>query len=262
MKRLTRKHWATIAFAGVLGLVTTGAMSGDEQTNATLDDTRAVLGKWIETQQIIARERNDWQQGREILGGRIDLMRKEYFALKEKIDLARVTLDESAAKRLELKKEEDELQATANQLTTAVIRLEADVRRLHKSLPEPTQKRLQPLYQRIPEDSAAARVTVAERFQNVIGILNEINKDNSDLKVEYEVRNLADGRPSEVRTMYLGLAQAYYVSPGGEAGIGKPSADGWKWQTSNAIAKDVLTSLDIILGKHSPAFVSLPVSIQ
>lgn len=251
-----------IAFAGVLGLVTTGATAGDGETNATLDDTRAVLGKWIETQQIIARERNDWQQGREILGGRIDLMRKEYFALKDKIDQARVVLKESEVKRLDLKKEEDELLTTSTQLTTAVTRLEADVRRLHKSLPEPTQKRLQPLFQRIPDDSATTRVTVAERFQNVIGILNEVNKDNNDLKVEYEVRNLADGRPSEVRTMYLGLAQAYYVSPGGEAGIGKPGVDGWKWQTSNAIAKDVLTALDIIQGKHSPEFVSLPVSIQ
>jgi hypothetical protein len=62
--------------------------------------------------------------------------------------------------------------------------------------------------------------------------------------------------------MYVGLAQAYYVSAGGEAGIGKPGADGWKWQPSKAIANDLLTALDIIQGKHSPAFIQLPVSIQ
>lgn len=221
-----------------------------------------MLGKWIETKQIIARERDDWQQGREILGGRIDLLRKEYFSLQEKVEQARISLKDAETKRLELQRDEIECQAATAQLTTAAIKLEGDVRRLLPSLPEPTQERLQPLFQRIPEDRATTRVSVAERYQNVIGILNGANADNTELKVEYEVRNLSNGKPSEVRTLYVGLAQAYYVSPGGEAGIGKPGADAWKWQPSKAIASDLLTALDVIQGKHSPVFIQLPASIQ
>lgn len=262
MKRINRTKWPTIALAGVLGLVTVGARGGDEQSNASLEETRAVLGKWIETQQIIAHERNEWQQGREILGGRIDLLRKEYFALQEKIDQAKASLKESEGKRAELQGEEAEHRAIFEQLTAAIVRLEGETKKLMPQLPEPTQKRLQPLFQRIPEDAASTRVSIAERFQNVIGIFNGANADNTDLKVEYEVRNLSDGKPSEVRTMYLGLAQAYYVSPGGEAGIGKPSPAGWTWQPSKAIANDLLTALDIIGGKHTPSFIPLPVSIQ
>ena len=37
-----------------------------------------------------------------------------------------------------------------------------------------------------------------------------------------EVRTLSDGKPAEVRTVYVGLAQAYFVSPKGDAGIGRP----------------------------------------
>lgn len=262
MERKLRTRWPTIALAAAVVLVATAARPGDEESNAGLESTRAVLGKWIETQQIITRERNEWQQGREILGGRIDLLRKEYFSLQEKIEQAQKDVGESAARRAELQKEDDELQAVDQQLVTAVTKLEADVRKLRSSLPEPTQKRLAPLYQRIPEDAANAHASVAERFQNVLGILNEVNKDGTELKVEFEVRNLADGKPSEVRTLYVGLAQAYYVSSGGEAGIGKPGPDGWKWQPSKAIAGDVLTALDIIQGKHTPAYVPLPVSIQ
>ena len=99
MKRIKRMKWPMIAFAGAVGLVTTGAMAGDERNGASLDDTRAVLGKWIETQQIIARERNDWQKGREILGGRIELLRKEFFALQEKLELARTNLKDAEEKR-------------------------------------------------------------------------------------------------------------------------------------------------------------------
>src|SRR5258706_16281119 len=104
------------------------------------------------------------------------------------------------------------------------------VRRFFKTLPEPIQTKLQLLYQRIPENTGKTRVSAAERFQNVIGILNEVNTTNSDLTKSFEVHTLADGKPSEVRALYVGLTQAFYVSAGGEAGIGRPTADGWKWE--------------------------------
>jgi FtsZ-binding cell division protein ZapB len=262
MKRITRMKWPMIAFAGAVGLVTTGAMAGDEKTGATLDDTRAVLGKWIETQQIISKERNDWQQGKEILVGRIDLVKKEIATLEEKIQQTETGISESSKKKEELAVENDQLKAAVAQLTDAVAGMEGEVRRLAKSLPEPIQTKLQPLLQRIPEDPAKVRVSASERFQNVLGILNEVNKANTEITVNYEVRTLADGKPSEVKVVYVGLAQAYYVSARGEAGIGRPSADGWKWEPSKAVADDVLVTLEILEGKHSPAFVPLPVKLQ
>ena len=42
---------------------------GANKAAPTLDETRLTLSKWIETQQIISKERNDWQQGKEILQG-------------------------------------------------------------------------------------------------------------------------------------------------------------------------------------------------
>jgi hypothetical protein len=147
-------------------------------------------------------------------------------------------------------------------LSEAVTGMEGEVRALFKSLPEPVQEKLQLLYRRIPEDPANTRVSAAERFQNVLGILSELNKANNEIAVSYEVRTLADGKLSEVKAIYVGLAQAYYVSARGEAGIGRPSADGWKWRPSDAVANDVLTVLEIIQGKQTPAFVPLPVTIQ
>jgi hypothetical protein len=112
------------------------------------------------------------------------------------------------------------------------------------------------------DDPSHARASVAERFQNVLGILNELNKANTEINVNYEVRALADGKPSEVRVLYVGLAQAYYVSAGGEAGVGSPTENGWDWKASPAIANDVLIALDILQGKHTPAFVPLPIQIR
>lgn len=229
---------------------------------ASLEETRVVLSKWIETQQILSKERNEWQQGREILTGRLDLLRREIAGLEEKIKAAETSAVETEAKRETLLAQKSELDASIAQLAGAVTGMEGDVRKLCQSVPDPVRTKLDPLRQRIPEDPATTKVTAAERFQNVLGILDELNKANNELAVTYEVRDLADGKPSEVRVLYVGLAQAYYVSAGGQAGIGRPGANGWTWEPSQAIAGDVLLALDIVQAKQSPAFVPLPVKLQ
>jgi hypothetical protein len=236
---------------------------GDEKTaSQSLDETRLTMDKWIETQQIISKEQKEWQQGREILQGRVELVKNEIASLTEKIAQAQTAVAEADRKRAELLAQNDKLKAVGERLTVAVTAMEADVRKLYKTLPEPVQTRIQKVYQRIPEDPSKTTVAVAERFQNVLGILNEINSANSEITVNYEVHPLADGRPAEVQAIYVGLAQAYFVSGSGEAGIGRPSAEGWQWENANAIAGDVLMALEIQQGKQSPAFVPLPVKLK
>ena len=100
------------------------------------------------------------------------------------------------------------------------------------------------------------------RSQNILGILNELNKANSEITVSYEVRKMADGTTSEVQVIYLGLAQAYYLSPRGEAGVGRPGDDGWQWTPAPQAADAILRALEIVQGKQSPEFVPLPLTIN
>jgi len=78
------------------------------------------------------------------------------------------------------------------------------------------KEKLKPLYDRIPSDAATTKVSAAERFQNVLGILSEAIKANTEAPVLFEVRTLANGKPAEVRVLYVGLGQAYYLSAAGE----------------------------------------------
>jgi hypothetical protein len=245
------------------GMQIGGAMSGTGSgSSATLGESRLALEKWIETQQVIARESKDWQQGREILAGRLELVKGEIATLQAKTREAEAGVAEADARRAELLAGNDELKATGAQLETAVAALEGEVRRLFPALPEPVRERLRPLQERMPADGAAVTVSAAERFQNVLGILNEVNKANSEITVACEVRELDGGRRAEVQVLYVGLAQAFYVSAGGEAGVGRPGPDGWTWEPDGTLAGDVLSALDILQGKHSPAFVPLPVTIR
>lgn len=230
---------------------------------ATLEQMRLTMSKWIETQQIISKERKDWQQGREVLEGRIDLIKKEIVNVRERIETSTSSAGDIEKRKNDLIVENEQLKVVSEHLAKAVTAMEADVRRLYVMLPEPTQKQVHELYQRIPADPGKARVTTAERFQNVLGILNEVNKANNEITVTYEVRTLAGGKPAEVQVVYVGLTQAYYLSAGGEAGIGRPTADGWKWEAAGkAVASEVFTVLEILQGKETAAFVPLPVKLQ
>lgn len=238
------------------------AVAQPQISKPSLEETRLTLTKWIETQQIISKERNDWQQGKEILQGRIELVGKEVGVLNEKISQSEAAVVESNTKRDQLIAENDLLKSSTTQLANAVTVMEEQVRKLSKLMPEPVSARLVPLLQRIPTDPENTRVSTAERFQNVLGILTELNKVNSEIAVTYEIRTLSDGSSSEVQVLYVGLAQAYFISPRGEAGIGRPTEDGWKWEPAPATSDAILMALEIIQGKHTPSFVPLPMKIQ
>ena len=244
-----------------LSLFAAGAGARAEETG-TVDAARSTLGKWVETQTIISREKKDWQQGKEILQSRIEAVKKEIAQIEERLKQARGDKAEADKVGAGLAAERQAISDVTDALSVHIGELEARVRVLYRTLPESMKEKLQPLYQRMPEDPAHARVSLAERFQNVLGILNEMNRLNSEVTVASEIRPLSDGRPYEVRTIYVGLGQAYFVSARGEAGIGRPSSDGWTWKKDDAIARDVNLVLEILQSKSSPKFVPLPVDIR
>ncbi len=236
--------------------------AGAPYEGPALAETRLVLDKWIETQQVIARERKDWQQGKDMLESRLELARKEAATIDEKLKQVEAASAVSAKQRSALQADIAKLKQSSERLSSAAYRLEANIRLSFPMLPDPVQTKLKPLYDRIPIHGATTKVTAAERFQNVLGILSEAMKANNEIPVVFEVRTLSNGKPAEVRVLYVGLGQAYYLSTTGEAGIGRPATNGWVWEASDGIAREVLKAIEIQEGKRPPAFVSLPVVLK
>lgn len=261
---INRSITASLAMASffAVGFGADDAPPASTSPAPSLEETRLVMGKWIETQQVIAKERNDWSQGKGVLEDRIALVAGEVATLEERVSQQTASLAGALARKAEVVAENERLKALQSRLADSIAGMEVQVRTILKQLPDPVQSRLQPLVARMPFDGAKATTSAAERFQNVLGILNEVNRSNGEIAVQYEVRTLADGSKAEVQAVYVGLAQGYFVSPKGEAGIGRPSADGWIWSPAPASANDILTTLEILQGKHTPAFVPLPVNMQ
>lgn len=219
------------------------------------------LEKLLETKRLISQEQRDWKLGRELLTDRIGVLEKELESIQAK---TAQTTNETAV----LDATFAEVQAQNLQLNAASARMRAAVADLEKRLPillartpEPVRERVKPLAQRLPANPEETKLSLPERFQNVIGILNEVGKANGEVTVATEIRTLSDGKPTEVKTLYVGMGQAYYVSAKGDAGVGRPSANGWAWESDNALAARITDAMQILQNKATAKFVPLPVKI-
>ena len=247
----------------LLGAVAAALSQDDAEGRPDIEATRATLAKWLEIQQIISKEKRDWQTGRDVLDQRIALMKSEIKTIEERLAETRTGLGEANEARREIVEEEVALKAAASSLDARIVPLEQKAMRLIKMLPDPIRERVSLLSQRIPKDPATTKLSLGERYQNVVGVLNEVNKFNQDITVTSELRELADGSTAEVQAMYVGLGQAFYVTQSGErAGVGVPSPDGWVWQERNEIAADVKLALAVLQNEAVPGYVPLPVTIR
>jgi hypothetical protein len=141
--------------------------------------------------------------------------------------------------------------------------MESRVKEMLVGAPAPVTKRVQVLSQQIPDDPDDTKLAITNRFQNVIGILNEINKFNSEIAVVSEMRELPGGGEAEVTVMYIGASKAYYVGGGGKfGGVGTPGKTGWDWTATNDVADRIALMIDVYNNKQVAQFVELPFEVQ
>ncbi len=256
MSRVNGSVWVRLAM--VVGVA--GGVCAQEAREAA----RLSLEKWMEAQQVLSREEQEWRVGRELLQERIDLVRREAEALKERIAQTQREKAETAAQLAELKARNEVLKGGVKPLLSDIKLLELRTLAVLPWTPEPVRMRVAPLSQRIPANPAETKLGLSERYQNVIGTLNELNKATRELSVSGEVRKLADGRQVEATVFYIGLSQAYYVNEkSGVAGIGKLGPLGtWMWEERNELTGPVSEVLGIYRGERPANYVSLPVTVK
>lgn len=247
----------------VLGSVIPAQASTADQTSEAIESAMTAMEKWVETKRILSQEKRDFVLARQMLQERIRLVQREIASLKEKIAEAEASIAQADERRAEMMVENDRYKAVNDFLVTAITSLERRTRDMLPQLPEPLRQRIQPLSHRLPQDPEKSKVSIAERFQNVVGILNEVNKFNRDITVTSEVRALPDGTSMEVAVLYVGLGQAFYVSANRTiAGIGTATNDGWAWPLKNETADAIAEAISILKNEKAASFVLLPVTLD
>jgi hypothetical protein len=258
-KRLLAPAAISITGAALAAVTLAAGVPGD----GVVDEVRATLEKWVEVRRVISKERQDWALGREILSDRVAVQRREVETLRGSIAEAQSSVAEAEAKRAELVAENEALASASAELAGVVRTLEARTKELLVRLPDPIRERVKPLSQRLPEDPDATKLSLSERFQNVVGVLNEVDKFQREITLSSEVRALGDGTSAEVTSIYFGIGQGYYVGAnGGVAGCGSGAGASWTWTADSSASPDVTAAIEVLKNERVAQFVRLPVSLQ
>ncbi len=243
--------------------ITCTALIGDEDNESKTQITKAAMEKWIETQRVISQEKRDLALSKETLNDRIAVVQREIESMQGKVKDAESSIAEADKKREELVDENEKLKVASSSLVSVLKNLEGKLRHLVERLPDPIRERIKPLSQRLPEDSEQTKQSVAERFQNIVGILNEVDKFNREISITSEVRTLEDGSSVEVAALYIGIGQAYYTSANAAfAGTGTISDTAWVWKPNNQAAAEIASAIAILKNEKVASFVRLPIEIK
>jgi len=251
-----------------LGLLTSCAAVGlaavtlDAQTS--LDDSLNSLEKWVETESVISKEKADWEIQKQSMLDLLAVHRKELNELAAQIKAAEDMTSTADAQREALLGEQDSIRKIEARIKDQITAQEASLKKVIKKLPRPLQQEILPLSSRLPEDPDKTSLSLSQRMQNVVGILTQIDKFNTTVEVVPESRSFEDGKLVEVKTIYFGMAVAYYADTvGAHAGYGVPTDNGWEWQPDDSIAEKVQSIIEMAEGQTTDIkFVELPVTIK
>lgn len=245
-----------------LALIATSSAQAQEGRSEQIERTRTSLEQWVEAKRAISKIREDWKLGREVLVGRAELMEREIETIREKIAEANTSVADAEKKRSELAEQSEAKKRSTEALTATVIKLEDRTRRLVQRLPGMAAERVKMFSQRLPVEGAETKASLSERYQNVVVLLNELNKIQGEITMVPEVREVAPGQSAEVATIYVGLGRGYYATNNGQlAGIGAANETAWTWQSAPVHAGEISRMIAILKNEQVADFVRLPLNL-
>ena len=227
--------------------------------NKEIEQARQVIEEYVETRREIARAKNELRSYPELSERRISLYEQEIAELNAAIEKAEPETTQAERAIASVKADIAKLRQANDIVVDALPAFEDKVRELYQYFPSPLKDKVQSLVQQLGKGGQASN-----RMAIVIGILNEVDKFNSDYTVDTFEKTLPSGQTKLVDVVYLGLAVAYYAdSEGKVGGIGVPAAGEWKWTEQNDLAPAIREAVLYYEGEIKPAMlVDLPVEIQ
>lgn len=240
-----------------------------QSPDSTIAVTRTALAKWVETKRAISAERQAWQLGKQTIASQMEVVARQVKELNERIAEANKSIADAETKYGELDAERNERKAVSQSLMDRIASLEERTIKLLPRVPSSLVSKVEPISQRLPtNDEQRKALSLSVRYQNVIGVLNAVDKWNRTITLKSEIRELGSGRSVEVSVLYIGLGQAYYVGGIGKdgkatlAGVGLAAPTGWMWREANGLAPAIQRAVAIYNNEGLAKLVQLPVQIR
>lgn len=236
------------------------------QVQQQIEETQTLIEQWVNTRELISKERNQWRTEKRLLENRIELFEEELEVLEESI--ARFEEEASAAdqERAELQQEAEQVEGAVSDVRTAIIAYESKIKNLAPYFPPTLREKTDILLGRMPNDPQRTSMTLGQRMAIVAGILNEVDKFNNEIRVVPEIISVGEGSENQiqVQTLYLGLSMAFYVDENQRyAGVKTPAAGEWDTTSRDELAPQISRIIGMYNQNIRPAeWVEVPMQIN
>lgn len=228
-----------------------------------LKSTQTLLEKWVETRKMIAEIRGDWRVEKEVIHQSIGAFERELKTLEKQVSEVDSGSHQAENELREIEEKKAALQLANDELKTSIGQLEMRIRQLSPGFPPPLMEGISALFNRIPKDASDTKWGLSSRLQNIVGILNELDKFNAGLTLVSELRKSKTGTEIQTRVLYVGLSQAYFIDKTGTfCGYGISSSKGWKWETRPDLASSILKVIKVYENEEPAQWVELPVNVE
>jgi hypothetical protein len=227
---------------------------------SSLETARSAVKEWAGVEKTISFEAAEWVQKEQLLKDLIEVETQRIDRLAAERDESEAGMGAADEERQVLLEREKSALEMAAKVEEFLIEIETYLHELRVRLPEPLSKGLASAFQRLPEGGDDMGLSLGERMRTVISVMGRIRKFDVGLHVDESIRELPDGGEVSVRTLYVGLGQAYYLAPN-DAGYGTPGPTGWVWESAPEFEDAIREALQVLDGDApEPVFVDLPVN--
>lgn len=233
-----------------------------QEAHQTADYWRELAAQRITAEKTRAEAQSDWQLKKALLEQQISLLESEAKTLDEQIAQANTALASAGKEREKFESELNAIRSEAESGKTTLRDLEAQLAERYKTLPIPLQKKVF-AYINGFDATAAEKKSFGERVQNLVSVLNEIEKARKLQNIQREALKLSDSEPErQMKVVYLGLDMAYATDENETIFyMGYPGKDGWKW-TQLESKETVIRFFKMLENREKSDWLELPVQTE
>ncbi|MEL0646693.1 DUF3450 family protein [Pseudoalteromonas agarivorans] len=234
----------------VVALCSTMAVKAD-----TVSELEQLVDKWLKIENQTSELNTHWLEQKSSMEQTLTLLKAEQEQLS--------TLNKNREKN------SSDLSKKREQLVTQQGELEKDQQNLNSQLKQISQQLLSLQVQLPPPllnswknegDLANPQLSTTDKLQTALKMLTLLNEFQQRISIHEMAIKHPDGQEVWVKQLYLGAAQAWFVSEDlSYAGIGFPSDLGWQWEFDNSInAEQVALGIAVQQKKRAADWVTLP----
>lgn len=235
----------------VIALCSTMAVKAD-----TVSELEQLVNKWLQIENQNTELNTHWLEQKNSMEQTLTLLNAEQQQLSELNNRRKESTSELAQKREQLVSKQSELESDQQQLNDQLARITGQLLSLQVQLPPPLLSSW-----KNAGDLSDPQLSTTDRLQTALKMLTLLNDFQQRISIHEMAIKHPNGQDIWVKQLYLGAAQAWFVSEDlSYVGIGFPSDLGWQWEFDPSInAEQVALGIAVQQKKRAADWVTLPI---